>query len=250
MANHTILSTEETIAVLNKTTLPTLIIEGIDDVVVYRKLEEIFADVGVSVMGVGGRTNLLKIFERVDEIKSKDQIVFIADRDLWVLSKLPPEYISERLIFTNGYSIENDVFQDCSVEKVMDEAEKKRFIADVQKFAHWYALIVSRINLGVMDGCLKTFPGVILDGDFAGHTALMDDELFPDELKKFVIADYSRYVRGKSLMQIVARQISRKGRNPRLNPDFFLGIASANPGPNLQHIFSKVGALFGSQTAL
>src|SRR5450830_1085410 len=101
MSNQIILSLEEIISVLNKTSLPTVVIEGIDDVVVYRKLEEIFSDVGISVMGVGGRVNLLSIFDRLDEIKSKDFIAFVADRDLWAISDLPKKYVSDRLIFTS-----------------------------------------------------------------------------------------------------------------------------------------------------
>lgn len=249
MPNHAILSVEETISVLNKTHLPTIIIEGIDDVVVYRKLEEIFLHIGLSVMGVGGRINLLQIFERVDEIQSKDTLAFIADLDTWVFSGPPEKYTSENLIFTKGYSVENDVFQDCAIENVMTEIEKRSFLVEVEKFSHWYALAVDRLSREIYDMPLSTYPGIILDGDLDTLTALGGEEVYPIDLKQVVVDDYSTYIRGKSLMQIVARQISRKGRAPRVNPDLFLGIASARPGPNLVRIFSRIGDIFDSEYA-
>ena len=60
------ISTEEAIAVIKKSSLPTVVIEGADDAIVYRKIEDI-GDGFVSLLPVGGRENVLAIFNRKAE---------------------------------------------------------------------------------------------------------------------------------------------------------------------------------------
>jgi hypothetical protein len=248
MAGKVVPTVDEVVAVLSRSSLPTVIIEGEDDAIVYRNLEDKYFSLGVSVMPVGGRKNVLQIFERLGEIKTRDKIAFIADKDLWVLTNIPEEYQSDQFVFTDGYSVENDVFRDCRVESVMDGAERARFLEEVQKFVVWYSLTVKRTLEKDPDADLKYFPGRILDDalSYGEKVAPRDDEIFPAELAKLIGSDYARYIRGKSLMQLANRQLLRKGREPKINPSFFMGTAHANPGDHLTRIFSQIGKIFGA----
>ena len=237
---------DEILALLSKTSLPTVIIEGKDDVVIYRKLEDIFLDKGLSIMPVGGRDKVLQIFEKISEIKLKAKVIFIADKDLWVISGIPQEYQSAILIFTEGYSVENDVFEDCNVEHAMSQDERAAFSDDINRFIPWYSLNVARALNGLQHFDLKQFPDVILDDPvrYAEQTSLRDNESFPEQINQLLESRHSKYLRGKSLMHIAMRQLNKKGRAARLNTSSILGLAPALPGNNLRRIFSAVEASF------
>lgn len=244
--NRAVPTTDEVVALLSKSSLPTVVIEGNDDVVVYRKMEEIFFESGLSVLPVGGRKNVLKIFDQLSEISTRKNLAFIADRDLWVVSSVPEEYVSKQIIFTEGYSIGNDVLRDCNVKEVMSRFEREKFSVEVDKYAYWYSLMVRRALDGRPDADLKFFPGRVLDSEeeFQLRTTLDAGEIYPQEIYELVKSDGMRYVRGKSLVQIVARQLLHHSRDPKVNPAVFMGVAAARPGPLLSRIFDGVSEFF------
>jgi|SRR5471032_1272118 len=235
----------EVIALLSKTSLPTIIIEGKDDVIVYRRMEEEFSDFGVSVLPVGGRANVLKIFDSLSEISSRDKLIFIADLDLWVISNVPQNYVSENLIFTDGYSIENDVFRDLDIKNVMTDAEKKIFLHEVDKFSYWYSLAVKRNIEGTFKADLSLFPARILDKseEYSSQTKLYDQEIYPQEILSIIEKDHFKFIRGKSLMHLAHRQLGRTGRDQQIPMGAFMGIAPSRRGPLLSKIFNRVHSL-------
>jgi hypothetical protein len=239
------------IGILSKSSLPTVIIEGNDDVIVYRRMEDIFHDVGLSVMPVGGRNNVLQVFERLHEITTPKNIAFIADLDTWVMSKVPPQYISDLLLFTDGYSIENDIFRDGDLEKILSKDEKARFKDDLSRFVTWYAIALNRLNENEDDTKINMFPGTILDNieTFKESTLLRAGENFPTDLHNIIISDYPKFLRGKSLMQILSRQLAHKDRGHKLHTLSLLDIASASPGPLLNQTHKRIGKIFGGAAA-
>ena len=110
---------DETIETLKRSNIPTLITEGRDDYIVFRRLEDKLVG-GVSVLPVGGRDNVIQVFRRRAEV-GHDRIAFVIDRDLWCFTPVPNELLDERVIVTNGYSIENDVFRDADVPALMSD---------------------------------------------------------------------------------------------------------------------------------
>lgn len=236
---------EELIALLSRTSLPTVVIEGKDDVVVYRKMEEEFAEFGVSVLPVGGRANVLKIYDKLSDSPSRNKLIFIADLDLWVISSIPQKYISDNLIFTDGYSVENDVFRDLDIKSVMTREEKIAFDKDVSRFAYWYSLVVKRSIEEDVDSDLSLFPGRILDYPlvYDSKTKLKPEEKYPLEILSVVEKDYFKLIRGKSLMHLAHRQLGRVGRDQQIAMGTFMGIAPSRRGPLLERIFGKVQVL-------
>jgi hypothetical protein len=69
MARVTI-SIDELVATLKRSNLPTILVEGDDDVMVYRQFEKQFGARKVSILPCGGRNTLLKVFERKHEFPS------------------------------------------------------------------------------------------------------------------------------------------------------------------------------------
>ncbi len=97
------------IATIKRSALPTIFVESKDDAIIYRGFESFLGIGKIDFIQCGGRNTVLKIYERRNELSSK-KIKFIADRDMWVFTSVPAEYLE--VIFTQGYSIENDLYTD------------------------------------------------------------------------------------------------------------------------------------------
>src|SRR4051794_1832260 len=102
---RTVLTTDEIVAALKRSNLPTIICEGDNDVVVFREIEYLLKSRRVDFVPSGGRPALLEIFRRRHEFPLLP-VMFVADKDMWIFDSIPTEYCD--IVFTNGYSIEND----------------------------------------------------------------------------------------------------------------------------------------------
>jgi hypothetical protein len=72
-------------------------------------------------------------------------------------------------------------------------------------------------------------------------------ERFPDDLCAAIRADYKNKLRGKTLIGLLMRHLSYKGRSVRHNPGALFEMAAVNPGPLLTRLFEQIGAFFGSK---
>jgi hypothetical protein len=134
------LDVEEIIAPLKKTSLPTVIVEGSDDVIVYRRFEIGLAHLGISIFPVGGRKKVLDIFLRKSEIPADVKLVFVVDQDTWVNTGVPAQYQSSQMVLTTGYSIENDVFMDGNLVSLLKGQEIAKFFSELESFVEWNSL--------------------------------------------------------------------------------------------------------------
>ena len=79
MSNHIKMTECEIISLLERSSLPiSILIEGKDDFIIYRRLEH-YLDTDVDVFGVGGRSILLSIFNQQTQgkiLKNKN-IIYI-----------------------------------------------------------------------------------------------------------------------------------------------------------------------------
>ena len=82
MSNKDSLTPDIIIETLKRSNLNTVLIEGVDDVDVYRTLEDYLDIADISFMECQGRINLLKVFERRNEIN--DKVLFLCGRAFWV----------------------------------------------------------------------------------------------------------------------------------------------------------------------
>ncbi len=219
--------------------MPTLVVEGEDDALVYRILAKNLPAQNVEFLEVEGREKLLAIFAERDTLPKRLKIAFIADQDVWVYGEIPKEYQDNRLICTYGYSIENDVYLDGEFEKVFTKEEHLRFRKEVSDYIEWYALALSR-HLRNRENGIDRHPNHVLNAtERPKHLELRETENYPTELKNRIDNDYQRLLRGKSLFDLHIRNTK-----PHDSRETMLKSVAVRPGPHLQAIIDQVGGLF------
>lgn len=236
------LSVDEIIATINHSSLPTAVVEGDDDVIVFRQLERAHSEFGLSILPVGGRAAVLGAYARRSELLPKKKVAFIADQDLWILSGIPEEYQTDNLLFTAGYSIENDVLQDGKLENMMSDAERAEFTIELMIVIDCFALAASRCLAGEA-GDLSLHPNAMLDDNDKRKQVLTlrPGETYPDELRSRICSDYRNVLRGKSLFGLLMRRLSYPGRAVRHNQQALMEMVAMQGGPRLRSLFDKVG---------
>jgi hypothetical protein len=239
------LTPNEIIDTLQHSNYPSIITEGDDDVIVWRRFEDIFAQANITIIPAGGRSQLLQVFERRGELPPSAVVIFIADLDHWSLSLIPPSYVDERLIFTRGYSIENDMFLDGELHRLLTSSEKLRFDLELNTMVEWYALAASRYRQGE-NPCFDVHPNQMLDDAVTASamTAVRPGELYPSELRSHIYSNASRLLRGKCLFALLARQL--KGYTYRA----LLNFGASRCGPCFKRIEVTIAAYLTSQGCL
>lgn len=233
---------DEMIATLNDSNLPAIIVEGKDDIIIYRKLEEEISNVVVTP--VGGRANVLKIFQETINPNGRlynKNIVFIADQDIWINIGIPDEFKNQKLIFTSGYSIENDIFIDYCCQKMIDDNPdiKSNFNQDKEKFIYWYALALQNtLNADGFENREISTSVHHLFNQYNEFSRLQENENYPTELKEDLEENYALKVRGKSLLELFSKTF--KEHKPRA---MFEAIA-VRPDNCINRIFDDVKRLF------
>ena len=209
---------DEIIATLQRSSDPALLAEGIDDLIFLRKLEDRFEGRSLSVLPLGGRDAVLKVFDRRSEIPSGKIILFMADQDFWIYSGIPSKYLDDTMIFSDGYSIENDLYRYLLPERLLSLSEKSKFLTDLERFVEWYAIAICR-NLSGTEASWSDHPNTILDDPvrFAADTKLQLGEKQPAAELASLKASYQRLIRGKSLMALLTRQLSSQKRAVKHN---------------------------------
>ena len=103
----------EVVNTLSRSDEPTIIVEGGHDREIYEKIQDLLGKPLIDPLPVGGKDNLLAIYERREEFSSKVPVAFMADPDMWVLED-PHNMLKkyQDIIWTTGYSIENDLYAD------------------------------------------------------------------------------------------------------------------------------------------
>ena len=141
------------------TYIPTVIVEGENDIPIYRRIEKYIGVQDADVIQVGGRNNLLSLYERRKEFAHLP-VAFVADRDLWLFSGIPPGYPD--VIWTEGYSIENDLYAGADLEKVLNANDVDEHRQVLDSIIEWFAFEVGEHLAGeeaqVATGCNTVVP--------------------------------------------------------------------------------------------
>ncbi len=234
-------TTEELFEVLKRTSLPTVLVEGPNDIIFYRKMEEDLKDIGVDVLPAGNKTSVLEIQRRVRAHKLKIPCAFVVDKDLWVHTGIPEDEQLKEIITTDGYSIENDLFNDGDLISILDENERKAFFTELKKFCGWYAIAVYK-HLNGQSSEFRTHPGKVLDDEefYKSSIVLNPGEDFPTDFFDEIFLEFGRILRGKSLLAILTRQLSRQGRSVKFSKLQLLVIAASRKGENYKRICASV----------
>lgn len=244
MAN-VVLSYDELSELLRKSNLPTIVTEGIEDYRFYRRIEDDLSDLGISLLPVGGRDMVLRLFDNRKYFEIND-IGFLVDRDLWVFSGVPATYSHRKIIVTNGYSIENDLYRDGDLETFLDQSERELFSGELSEIVGWYSFCVDRLLSG-QPAVISCHPNQILDINgkidavFAGSIGY---NAVVEPLNGDVLKEYSKLLRGKTLVELLIRRLSAKGRMVRFGRQQLMEIGAARGGALSMSIATQIRALF------
>ena len=203
------MTVEHLVGVLRRTRKPNIVVEGDDDVIIYRELTRRIGILEVVLLPSGGRDKLLQVYERRSEF-AHIPVVFIADQDMWLFSGIDQGY--DDVIWTHGYSIENDLYSDAALERLLDENDTAEHRQVLDAISTWFAFAVEAYLAG--DGpdldlhCDEMVPlgKTELDADFCVRRGFRMPKV---ELVQQIRGEYQLRLRGKQLFQLLIRFLSR-----------------------------------------
>lgn len=230
MSHQAFPTVDEIISLLQRSSLPTIIVEGKNDMIIYRCFEQ--TGIELDVLAAGGRSNVLKIFSRRNEIAESKKIVFVADQDVWINFGIPLEFKNPKLIFTHGYSIENDVFVDGNLEKLVPTERSSGFSNDLSKFVKWYAYALTKHQANA-EYSIKTHPNEILKEPEVD----VSQDRYAASFFESIFTDYKMKLRGKSLFGILLRNV---GPTAKFNDIALLSMVAIRPGALLDKLLVRL----------
>jgi hypothetical protein len=202
-----VMTDEEIVSSLKHSQLPTIIVEGPDDTMIYRWMLEDFEIGQACLLPCGGRDTLLNVYNRQNEF-SHIPVLFIADKDTFVYSGVPHNY--SKITFTQGYSIENDLYQGRKIEQLLSKSEKKNFCKALQNFIRYYGCMLDRFTNGHTDYSFREHPAKILTDSYdLSVNDIPGVFVEPNAATvQYLTNNYDLLLRGHSLFQILLMFLS------------------------------------------
>lgn len=206
------LTDEELISTINHSSTPYIIIEGPDDVMIYRWILE---DIGCTAFlePRNGCDGVKRIFDRRSEIKTS-RVVFICDKDAYVYSKtIPSRY--KGIFFTKGYSIENDLYYGRALEKkLFEKKDSELFEKALNSFIRYYACELEKMRNGQEYNFREKPEAIINHKDYSLRVTQLSDFIEPSSKTiGYLKQDYDLLLRGHSLFKLVRMILHRKKRD-------------------------------------
>ena len=241
---------DEWVAALSNMKDPIVIVEGEDDVRICAWAEGSVNNRRLDIHPAGGRKTLLEVYERRNEYPDVP-VAFVADKDLWLFSGIPPDYPD--IIWTEGYSIENDLYAGANLENLLnaDEAKKHRQVLD--SIIEWFAFEVEEHLAGgepqVNIHCNRVVrPGKTeMDQDFCTCRGFHP----PNEaLHQQIRSAYQLQLRGKTLFQVLVRFLSAANRRPKHSTSglYEFAVKMTSPQPLIDRLIDEIERTIAGHT--
>lgn len=203
---------DELVDTLRRSSLPTVLVEGRNDMPIYRWVEERLGSREASIQAAGDKNRLLAVFRRRQEF-SHLPVAFVADRDMCLFSGIPSEY--DGVIWTAGYSIENDLYVDAELENLLCAEETSLHQQLLEAIVEWFAFEVEEClaerYFKVSYHCNDVVP---LGQTKMGEGFVSSRGFRPpgEEIYQQIRRAYQLQLRGKLLFQMLIRFLSARGR--------------------------------------
>lgn len=203
------MTVDRLVGILQRSQKPNIVVEGNDDIIIYRELTKRIGILEVTLRTSGGRDKLLQVYERRGEFP-QTPVAFIADQDMWLFSGIEQGY--EDVIWTNGYSIENDLYLDADLERMLNENDTAEHQQILDSLSTWFAFAVEEYLAGKSTEldmhCDRMVPPgkTELDAEFCTRQGFYNPD--PDRVQQ-IRSSYQLLLRGKQLFQLLVRFLSK-----------------------------------------
>jgi hypothetical protein len=245
--NKSLPTVNEIVNSLKRSFMPIIIIEGADDVYIYRWLKTKLSKSLVSLQTTGGRNNLFAIHDRKSEFANR-KVIFIADKDSYRFDGVPSN--RQDIIFTSGYCIENDVYHGYDVCNLLDTEDLDDFKLLMKVIIRWFSFELEQFNqrkLTNINTTLKVASHINVVSPIGVNdicpnfkTKIGFNEPCPNVVQ-LVESEYSLNLRGKQLFQILSRFMSKKGRFSSFSDKNLIEIALKHGNnDSIQQLVSKI----------
>ena len=235
-----VFTVDELVAFLRYSQRANIVVEGNDDEAIYRRLIQQIDILTVDFCAAGGREKLLQIYERKSEF-AHVPVAFIADRDMWLFSGIPEEYAG--IIWTQGYSIENDLYVSGDLETFLEthQTETHRQVLDAvcRWFAYEVEAFLNQHSPHVASSLDEMIPRgkTELDEEFCKRRGFVN----PSEQRYRQIREaYRLKLRGKLLFQILVRFLNAADRDFRFQITHHGLFALALDRPISHQLFDRL----------
>jgi hypothetical protein len=193
----------------------SVFVEGIGDVAIYR---EIVRKQGLETRFTfeqrGGRNSLFTDFDTIKQNQDiSTKVLFFADKDTYVFDGVIPEKYRE-IHFTNGYSIENDLFVD-GKDFLMNELspdELERFNNLINSVSEWFAFEIAlllsgnnrdaKIDINALNKNVIAQNSHNLEASFLSERRYQPADI---ELIQKIQNNHAQLLRGKILFEVLLR---------------------------------------------
>ena len=238
------------VGTLRRSGLPTVIVEGKEDHQIYQWVERCAGSQKANVLSVGGRETLLAVYKRRNEFAHLP-VAFVADRDLWLFSGIPSDYPD--VIWTEGYSIENDLYADANLENLLDADEVEEHQQVLDAIIEWFAFEIEEHladrEARVATHCNQVVPPgkTEMDQGFRNSRGFRS----PNQTLHQRIKDvYQLQLRGKTLFQVLVRFLSAANRRPKHSTSglYEFAVKMTSPQPLMDRLIGEIEQTMRAQT--
>lgn len=192
---------------------PTIVVAGgKDNVNIIDKLVK-YHDVKAKIERIHKRDTLLSAYERRNEFVHVP-IAFVADQEMNLFIRNPERHTD--IIWTEGYSLKNDLYADVDLEVLLEPHEVWRHQQVLNSTIDWFAFEVEEFwngNPVKMDFQLSE---IVPEGEFKLHKDFCQRRGFRQPLPEHVQQIRDRYqllLPGDFLFQVLARFLNIRGRD-------------------------------------
>ena len=236
------LTADELVATLLHTTLPTILVEGTQDMTIYRWLEKHIRLSNTDILPCGGRNNLLAVYNRKSEF-SHLKTAFLADQDMWLFTAIPANYAN--IIWTKGYSIENDIYAGSTLEDLLDKDERHDFNKVLDSLIKWFAFEVEEYRAGKEHQVDFHINQIVKWGETAMNSHFMALRGFQSPSQNTLLEIQSEYklkIRGKILFELLTRYLSASKRKPKHSTQalYEIGIKLVKKQVDMERLISML----------
>jgi hypothetical protein len=236
---------DELVAHLRNSSLPTLFVEGKGDIEVYRWIENKIGVNKINFISCGGREQLFQLFSRRSEFPSL-KCAFFADRDMYVMTEIPNHY--DDIIFTDGFSIENDILDSDAIIKLMIDDQLKHLEGIGYVLSQWFSFeggefiagrpaIIDRHTNNIVTAQSELAQELLR----AGRHRLQDDPLF-----QLVLSKWKALVRGHNVLHAFHRAVHWKRRDEvKFNERALLFLCVSQGSPRFEGHLERIRQVIG-----